>query len=371
MIMAIECAILMSTMGLLLGLHPISKINVGVRMMKGAFYQGNKRFRVDEVKPLPPGPGQVRLKVAYSGICGTDYHVYLGHMDQRIKLPQVIGHEMSGEVAEAGEGVEGYKVGDKVVVRPLDPCRKCPACELEHYHICPDLNFIGIDSPGSFQGSWTVPAHTLHHLPDTIDMRQAAMIEPIAVAAHDVRLGQVSEKDYVVILGAGPIGMLEALLAKTKGARVLVSEINQFRLNLARELGMEAVNPLEIDLPKYVAEQTGTAAADAVFEVTGSPDAAEMMTKLVRTRGRIVIVGIFAEPVKVDLHQIQWREIRVIGVRNYGPEDFEAAISLVAAKTLPLDRLISDIRPLEQVQATFEEIERGANFMKVLLKCSD
>ncbi len=369
--MPIEYAILMSTMGFLLGSHPISKINVGVRIMKGAFYQGNKRFRVDEVKPLPPGPGQVRLKVAYSGICGTDYHVYLGHMDQRIKLPQVIGHEMSGEVAEVGEGVEGYKVGDKVVVRPLDPCRKCPACELEHYNICPDLNFIGIDSPGSFQGSWTVPAHTLHHLPDTIDMRQAAMIEPIAVAAHDVRLGQVSEKDYVVVLGAGPIGMLEALLAKTKGARVLVSEINQFRLNLARELGMEAVNPLEIDLPKYVAEQTGTAAADAVFEVTGSPDAAEMMTKLVRTRGRIVIVGIFAEPVKVDLHQIQWREIRVIGVRNYGPEDFEAAISLVAAKTLPLDRLISDIRPLEQAQATFEEIERGANFMKVLLKCSD
>ena len=339
--------------------------------MKGAFYQGNKRFSVGESEVQPPGPGQVRLKVAYSGICGTDYHVYLGHMDQRIKMPQVIGHEMSGEVAEVGEGVEGYKVGDKVVVRPLDPCRKCPACELEHYNICPDLNFIGIDSPGSFQGSWTVPAHTLHHLPDTIDMRQAAMIEPIAVAAHDVRLGLVTRKDYVVVLGAGPIGMLEALLAKTKGARVLVSEINQFRLNLARELGMEAVNPREIDLPKYVAEQTGTAAADAVFEVTGAPDAAEMMTKLVRTRGRIVIVGIFAEPVKVDLHQIQWREISVFGVRNYGPEDFEAAISLVAAKALPLDRLISDIRPLEQVQATFEEIERGANFMKVLFKCSD
>ena len=339
--------------------------------MKGAFYQGNKKFSIGEVKPQPPGPGQVRLKVAYSGICGTDFHVYLGHMDQRIKMPQVIGHEMSGAIAEIGEAVEGFKVGDKVVVRPLDPCRKCPACELEHYNICPDLNFIGIDSPGSFQGSWTVPAHTLHHLPDTIDMRQAAMIEPIAVAAHDVRLGQVTEQDYVVVLGAGPIGMLEALLAKTKGARVLVSEINQFRLNLARELGMEAVNPREIDLPKYVAEQTGTAAADAVFEVTGAPDAAEMMTKLVRTHGRIVIVGIFAELVKVDLHQIQWREIRVIGVRNYEPEDFEAAISLVTAKTLPLDRLISDIRPLEQVQVTFEEIERGANFMKVLLKCSD
>jgi (R,R)-butanediol dehydrogenase/meso-butanediol dehydrogenase/diacetyl reductase len=339
--------------------------------MKGAFYQGNKRFSVGESKMQSPGPGQVRLKVAYSGICGTDYHIYLGHMDQRIKIPQVIGHEMSGEVTEVGEGVEGYKVGDKVVVRPLDPCRKCPACELEHYNICPDLNFIGIESPGSFQANWTLPAHTLHHLPDTIDMRHAAMIEPIAVAAHDVRFGMVTSKDYVVVLGAGPIGMLEALLAKTKGARVLVSEINQFRLNLARELGMEAVDPREIDLPKYVEEQTRTAGADVVFEVTGAPEAAELMTKLVRTRGRIVIVGIFAEPVKVNLRQIQWREMVVIGVRNYGPEDFEAAISLVAAKALPLDRLISDIRPLEQTQTTFEEIERGANFMKVLLKCSD
>jgi len=202
-------------------------------------------------------------------------------------------------------------------------------------------------------------------------MRYAAMIEPVAVAAHDVRLGQVTNKDYVAIIGAGPIGTLVALLSKIKGAQVLVSEINQFRVNLARELGIEVVNPLEIDLPKYVEEQTDTAGADVVFEVTGQPAGAEMMTKLITTRGCIVIVGIFAEPTKVDLRRMFMRELRMQGVRVYEPEDFEAAISLVAANALPLDRLISDIRPLEQVQATFEEIERGANFMKVLLKCSE
>lgn len=339
--------------------------------MKGAFYQGNKRFSVGEVKPQSPGTGQVRLKVDYCGICGTDFHAYLGHMDQRIKAPQVIGHEMSGTVVEVGEGVTGFKMGDKIVVRPLDPCQKCPACQSAYYHICHHLNFMGIDTPGAFQGTWTVPAHTLHHLPDTIDLKRAAMIEPVAVAAHDVRLGQVTDKDYVVVLGAGPIGALVALLSKIKGAQVLVSEINQFRVNLARELGMEVVNPLEIDLPKYVEEQTGTAGADVIFEVTGLPSGAEMMTKLARTRGRIVIVGIHAEPVKVDLRRMFMRELRMLGVRVYEPEDFEAAISLVATDALPLERLISDIRPLEQVQATFEEIERGANFMKVLLKCSD
>jgi len=339
--------------------------------MKGAFYQGNKRFSVSEAKQQFLEPGQVKLKVAYCGICGTDYHIYLGHMDHRVKRPQVIGHEMSGEIVEIGEGVAGFKVGDKVVVRPLDPCRKCPACQRGYYHICHNLNFLGVDTPGAFQASWTVPAHTLHHIPDTIDMRQAAMIEPVAVATHDVRLAQVTDKDYVVVLGAGPIGMLVALLSKTKGAQVLISEINPFRVDLARELGMDTINPLEIDLPKYVEEQTGTAGADVVFEVTASAAGAEMMTKLIRTRGHIVVIGIFAEPVRVDLRQIFMRELQVQGVRVYEPEDFEAAISLVASKVLPLDQLISDIRPLEQVQPTFAEIERGANFMKVLFKCSD
>lgn len=339
--------------------------------MKGAFYEGNKRVRVAETRLQPPGPGQVRLKVVYGGICGTDYHVYLGHMDQRVKAPQVMGHEMSGEVAEIGEGVSGFKVGDKIVVRPLESCQQCPACRAGHSYICHRLNVFGVDSHGAFQDTWTVPAHTLHHLPDNIDMREAAMIEPIAVASHDVRLGQVTEKEYVVVLGAGPIGMLVALLARLKGARVLIAEVNKFRGNLAREVGLNVVNPQETDLSKYVAEQTGTAAADTAFEVTGSAAGAEMMTGLVRTRGRIVIVGIFAEPAKVDLRQIMMREIHILGVRMYQPEDFEAAISLVTAKAFPLDRLISDVRPLEQLPATFEEIERGANFLKILLKCSD
>ena len=339
--------------------------------MKGAFYQGNKRFGVGDSPPLPPKAGEVRLEIAYGGVCGTDVHIYMGHMDHRIKIPQVIGHEMSGTVVEVGEGVTEFKTGDKAIVRPLIPCGQCPACEAGHYTVCHHINVLGVDTPGCFQGSWTVPAKTLHRLPDDIDLKLAALIEPAAVGAHALRVGQVTEQDYVVVIGAGPIGIMVALEAKLKGARVLVSEINPFRINVAREFGMDVVNPKEADLPAYVSEKTGSAGADVVFEVTGLAPGAEMMTKLARTRGRIVIVGIFAEPAPVDLGRIMWRELQIRGIRLYDAVDFETAIPLVAAKAVPWDKLISDVRPLERIQETFEEIERGANFMKALLKCSD
>ncbi len=339
--------------------------------MKGAFYQGNKRFGVGDSPPRPPRADEVRLDIAYSGVCGTDVHIYMGHMDHRVKIPQVIGHEMSGTVAEVGENVTGFKVGDKAIVRPLVACGSCPACQAGHYNVCHHINVLGVDTPGCFQGSWTVLAETLHHLPDDIDLQLAAVIEPAAVAAHVIRAGQVAEKESAVVIGAGPIGMLVALEAKLKGANVLVSEINPFRIELAQEFGLEVVNPKETDLPAHVADKTGGAGADVVFEVTGLAPGAEMMTKLARTRGLIVIVGIFAEPAPVDLGRVFLRELRVRGVRLYEPEDFETAIPMVASRVVPFDRLISDVRPLERVQETFEEIERGANFMKALLKCSD
>jgi (R,R)-butanediol dehydrogenase/meso-butanediol dehydrogenase/diacetyl reductase len=339
--------------------------------MKGAYYSGKKTFQIAGSELQAPGPGQVRLKVAYSGICGTDYHIYLGHMDWRIKTPQVIGHEMSGEIAAIGVDVKGFKVGDKVVVRPLAPCFKCPSCSLHLYNICPNLNFLGVDSPGSFQSNWTVPAHTLHHLPDAIDMKLAALIEPVAVASHDIRLAQVAKNDYVVVLGAGPIGLLIAMLSKARGARVLISEINLFRIKFARDLGIAAVNPNEVDLPEYVKDQTDDTGADVVFEVIGTTAGAEMMTKLSRTRGRVVIVGLFPGSTPVDVRTIVWRELNISGARNYEEVDFVTAISTVLSRSLPLESLISDVRPLEKIQSTFAEIEKGANFMKVLFNCSD
>jgi 2-desacetyl-2-hydroxyethyl bacteriochlorophyllide A dehydrogenase len=274
---------------------------------------------------------------------------------------------MSGEIAEVGSQVSGWQVGDRVVVRPLDPCGKCAACRAGHAHICYNLKFLGIDTPGAFQGSWTVPAHTLHRLPAHLSLDEAALIEPLAVACHDVRRGEIRAGERAVVIGGGPIGMLIALVAAHQGAEVLVSEINPFRIQLSRELGFETFNPLETDLVAEVEERTEGAGADVVFEVSGSAAGASTMTQLVRTRGRIVVVAIFSEPPTVDLFRFFWRELSLHGARVYEPQDFDSAISLAAEGDLPLTRLISVRRPLEELQTAFEQIESSTDLMKVLI----
>jgi (R,R)-butanediol dehydrogenase/meso-butanediol dehydrogenase/diacetyl reductase len=335
--------------------------------MKAAYYAGDKTIEVGESVLQAPGPGQVRLRVAYCGICGTDLHIFQGHMDGRVTIPQVVGHEMSGEIAEIGPQVSGWQVGDRVVVRPLDPCGTCAACQAGHAHICYNLKFLGIDTPGAFQGSWTVPAHTLHRLPAHLSLDEAALIEPLAVACHDVRRGEIRSGENTVVIGGGPIGMLIALVAGHRGAKVLISEINPFRIQLARELGLETINPLETDLVAAVEERTDGAGADVVFEVSGSAAGASSMTQLVRTRGRIVVVAIFSEAPKVDLFRFFWRELSLYGARVYEPQDFDRAISLAAEGALPLTRLISVRRPLEELQTAFEQIESSTDLMKVLI----
>lgn len=339
--------------------------------MRAAYYEGHETIRVGLCEPVVPGPGQVQIQVSHCGICGTDLHIFHGKMDRRVHMPQVMGHEMSGTIVAAGEGVEGYAPGDRVTVRPLDYCGACPACKAGHTHICQRLKFIGIDTPGAFQGLWTVPGHTLHRLPDNLSFEHGALIEPIAVACHDIRRGSVQAGEYAVVLGGGPIGLLVALVAKAAGAQVVVSEINPFRLQLARELGLEAINPAEGDLVEFVNRATGDAGADVVFEVTATPAGAEMMTKLPRARGRVVVVGIYSAPQSVDLFRCFWRELTVVGARVYEAEDFERSIELAASGSLPLDRVVTNVLPLDELATGMRLMERGGDVMKVLVKCSD
>ncbi|MFA6134971.1 MAG: alcohol dehydrogenase catalytic domain-containing protein [Phycisphaerae bacterium] len=340
--------------------------------MKAAFYEGDRTISVGPCIPEAPKAGEVRLKVAYCGICGTDLHIFHGQMDKRVRVPQVIGHEMSGEVAEVGPGVKGFAVGDRVVVRPLWPCGTCPACKSGYAHVCYKLKFLGIDTPGAFQGSWTVPAHALHRLPATVSLDLGAMIEPTAVACHDVRLAQVRHGEAVVVIGGGPIGLLIALVARDAGARVLVSEVNPHRLSLAWGLGLEVVDARSEDLPARVETWTAGAGADVVFEVSGSAAGAEMMTQLPRAGGRIVPVAIFSEPQKVDLFRMFWRELKMLGARVYQEEDFERAIALVASNKLPLERLISGRFGLDELGKAFAQMDiAGAEAMKILIKCSE
>ncbi len=339
--------------------------------MRAAFFEGNQIIRVGTCEPVEPGPGQAQIRVAFCGICGTDLHLYHGAMAQRLRLPHIMGHEMSGTVQSVGPGVEHFTPGDHVTVRPLDPCGDCPACRAGHSHICQNLRFIGIDRPGALQGLWTVPAHTLHRLPEGLSLRHAAMVEPIAVACHDVRMGEVKGTDYAVVIGGGPIGMLIALVARARGAQVLLVEVNPFRLRLARELGIDAVTPAEADIAALVTERTGGAGADVVFEVSGSQAGAELMTKLPRTRGRLVVVAIFGEAPKVDLFRFFWRELKMTGARVYEADDFETAISVAASGRLPLETLITSVAPLDGLPEAFAQMERGGQVMKILVNCAE
>ena len=333
-----------------------------------AFYEGDRRIRQGECAPAPPKPGEAQLRVSHCGICGTDLHIFHGAMDARVSMPLVMGHEMSGEVQALGEGVDGFAQGDPVVVMPLAPCGNCPACAAGHSHICHNLDFLGIDTPGAFQSYWTVPAYTLHPVPAGLSLKHAAMIEPLAVAVHDVRLADVQAGDQVVVLGGGPIGMLVALVARQAGADVIVSEINPYRVDMARQLGFEAVNPQEDDLHAAVMRRTKGAGADIVFEVSGSQAGASIMTELLRTRGLAVIVAIFAQQPKLDLFRFFWRELRLQGVRVYESQDFSAALDLAASGALPLDELITDVRPLSELRSGFEDMDKGGRVMKILLE---
>lgn len=337
-------------------------------MAQASFYEGNRRIRIGECQPVAPDPGEAQLRVSHCGICGTDLHIFHGAMDSRVSMPAVLGHEMSGTVHQVGDGVVDFAPGDRVAVMPLAPCYNCPACAAGHSHICHNLNFLGIDTPGAFQAFWNVPAATLHPLPAALSLAHGALIEPLAVACHDLRLAGVKAGDQVVVIGGGPIGMLVALVAKHYGAQVIVSEINAYRVALARELGLTALNPREVDLVELVMDKTDGAGADIVFEVSGSQAGAAVMTQLLRTRGLAVVVAIFAQKPELDLFQFFWRELRLQGVRVYESRDFADAIALAAQGELPLDKLITDIRPLSALKSGFEDMEGGGAVMKILLE---
>lgn len=339
--------------------------------MTAAQYIGNKSFDVVSGNTVSPGPGEVRLDVGFVGICGTDMHIYHGVMDKRVGPPQVIGHEMSGVIAELGDGVVGHAVGDRVVVRPLDYCGDCPACDAGHSHICHNLKFMGIDSPGALQSSWTVKARTLHKLPDNVSMEQGAMIEPLSVACHDVTRSRLSAGEKAVVLGGGPIGQLIAQVAKGIGADVLISEVSDVRREFAESSGIRTVNPLQDDVNAVVKEWTDGKGADVVFEVTGVAPAVETMTEIASVRGRICMVAIHSSAPPVNLFNFFWKELEMLGARVYEAQDFEQAIALVAEEKIDLEPFITSINSIDNVALAFTSMDGNPAGMKALIQCGD
>ncbi|MEM6550638.1 MAG: alcohol dehydrogenase catalytic domain-containing protein [Planctomycetota bacterium] len=339
--------------------------------MTAALMQKDKSFTFKKLGVMPPEPGMVRLEVAWCGVCGTDLHIYRGHMDTRVDFPQVIGHEASATVAAIGAGVEGFAVGDPVVVRPLDACDDCPACDRGYDHICSKLNFVGIDSAGAFQKYWTVRADLLHKLPEGMDLKLAAFVEPLAVACHDIRMSGLTSGERAVVLGGGPIGMLIALVAQADGAETILTEVNPLRLEMAESLGFTALNAAEVDVQEEVVNGTGGEGADVVFEVSGAAPSVEMMTRLARVRGRVVVVAIVPEPKPVDLFQVFWKELQIIGTRVYEEQDYDRAIELLATGAIDPTPLITGEFGLNQLGEAFDQLSTKPEHMKILIDCAN
>ena len=336
--------------------------------MLTANYVGDQTIEVRQADAQAPPAGAVQIKVAYAGICGTDLHILHGHMDSRVTTPAIIGHEMSGTIAAIGAGVTGWSVGDAVTVMPLDWDDTCPACLAGNQHICQNLNFIGIDSPGALQGFWNVPAAVLVALPSELRLDHAALVEPVAVSVHDVRRSGLVPGEKAVVIGGGPIGVLIASTAREFGAEVVVIELDAGRRQAIMDLGFEVLDPRAVDQVAWVTDWTGGAGADVVFEVSGAAAAVLGATDLARVRGRLVIVAIHPDPRPVNLQRVFWRELTIIGARVYQRADYETAVELLTRGVIPADLLITRIEPIGRTMAAFEALSSG-QAMKILIDC--
>ncbi|MGW4945688.1 zinc-dependent alcohol dehydrogenase [Actinoplanes sp. NPDC004185] len=334
--------------------------------MKATTYEGSARLRTVSVDVAPPGPGELQIAVAYCGLCGTDLHIVHGTMDARVRTPLVFGHEASGTVAAVGAGVQGWAVGDPLTVMPLLWDGTCAACLAGHQHICQNLVFVGIDSPGALQQRWNVPASIAVPLPGDLDLRTAALVEPAAVAVHDVRRSELQVGDRVVVLGGGPIGVLIACVAREAGAEVRVAEIDESRRSSVAALGFEVLDPAGTDLTAEVESWTGGVGADVVFEVSGAAAAVRATTALAKVRGTIVVVAIHAAAREIDLQRVFWRELRLLGARVYQRSDFERAIELLRRGVIPAAALISGVVPLEETATAVADLSAG-RAMKILV----
>ena len=334
--------------------------------MLTANYVGGAQIAIRTVEPEPPGPGQVQVEVAYTGICGTDLHVLHGNMDARVRTPAILGHEMSGVLAAVGAGVGGWEVGDHVTVMPLSWDGTCPACRAGHEHLCHHLRVSGVDSPGALQRRWNVAAEQLIALPPDVRLDHAALVEPTAVAVHDVRRAELAAGDRAVVIGGGPIGVLIAAVTRHVGGEVVVVEVDPRRRELVETLGFDVLDPGALDLSGWVTDWTGGAGADVVFEVSGSAAAVLAGIGLAKVRGTVVVVAIHPAPRPVDLHRVFLRELRILGARVYSRSDFERAVELLTAGVIPAGQLITSVVPITATAEAFAALQSGQQ-MKVLI----
>jgi (R,R)-butanediol dehydrogenase/meso-butanediol dehydrogenase/diacetyl reductase len=332
--------------------------------MLAARYLGPHRVRSQEVSVPEIGNEEALIEVEACGFCGSDINIIAG-THPRAKAPLTLGHELSGRIVELQTSETELAIGDRVTIYPLISCGHCYACTHGHSHVCKYLKLYGFDVDGGMAQYVKLPVSSLVKLPGGMSARIGALIEPLAVAVHGVARANLDQVELAVVLGAGPIGLLTALVAQARGIpQVIISDVLPSRKEFAETFGLRAVEAGE-NLRQMVMQLSNQNGADLLFECAGHPSSAIEMVSLVRSRGVIVNLGVFKKPVAIDMQSINFKEIEIVGSRVYERKDFETAIGL--AMNLPLERIVTHAYSLQDVGAAFEQFRSGEVCKAVIL----
>jgi L-gulonate 5-dehydrogenase len=335
--------------------------------MKAGILYDAKNIRLGEAPNPTIRPDEVLLESKAAGICGTDLHIYRGEFVGRVSYPAIQGHEFGGVIVEVGSEVRGYKVGDRVVVDPIISCHSCPACLTGHINACRTLKLLGVDLDGGYGQYVAVPASHLFPLPDTVPMNQAPMVEMYALGHHILQRGQVQPGETVAILGSGKLGLsiLDVLCHSVSPGVTIVTDLQPFRLETAEKLGADfALNIHEIDPVEWVMEYTQGAGVDCVIEAVGHYHLSEgqeaplaQAVKMIRSGGRIVTAGLGEQLSAVHFKTLVLKEAQIIASRVTRGE-FPRAIQMMGRGLLHPDLLITEVTPLENITAAFDQVDQ-------------
>ncbi len=336
--------------------------------MKAAVFSGIRQIEVRDVPRPEPNPDEVLIRIAYCGICGSDLEAFQTGMYEPGLVP---GHEFSGTLVEIGSEVTGWQVGDRVVSRDASPCGKCASCREGRLDACESLNMFGITQDGAWADYAKILATDLHRLPDSVSLRQGALVEPLSVALHGVRRSKQKPGDQVLVMGAGPVGLLTLQCALLAGARsIVVTEIDDTRAALASRLGASAVlNPLRENVGVALADLTCHRGPDVVYVCSGAPSALSEAVSLVRKGGQILVLGICVSPVETDYMTIAMNELSVQG-SYLGWAEAPAAIDYIAQGRVQVAPLVShEIELQDIVTQGMDVLERpGSGAVKILVR---
>lgn len=336
--------------------------------MRQAVMTAPGKIELRQVAEPEPGPGEVLLRVRRIGICGSDIHAYHGR-HPFTPYPVIQGHEFSAEVASIGQGVETIRPGMKVTALPQVVCGRCKPCLRGEYHICDNLRVQGFQAPGVAQDLFLANEDRVVPLPDGLSFEQGAMIEPLAVAVHAVSSAPPLQNGNTVVLGAGPVGNLVAQVARCEGGRVLITELSDFRLDVAHRCGLTHTSHAQRESLGEAGKRVfGDDGFEVAFDCAGMGETITAAVENIEKGGTIVVVGVFGDEPKINMGLVQDRELHIVGSMMYRYEDYERATELVAGKKIITEPLESRHFSLEEYAAAYEFIDQHRDeTMKVFI----